>query len=180
MDIARAAGSIRITAQDYLLEVRQDPPRAVLADRTGRIWSALSLLTDLDCTSARDETYEGSQPQVDADGECVMVSVAAESLLWRSKLVTLRCTDERLELTVTVEGHGLLTFGCSAAMGYCRTGRLGRSDRASSSLQSSAPIRPNRYRSSDRPPRPPRLGWSETIDQGAGTGCSPQHRCAWR
>ena len=109
MDIARAAGSIRITAQDYLLEVRQDPPRAVLADRTGRIWSALSLLTDLDCTSARDETYEGSQPQVDADGECVMVSVAAESLLWRSKLVTLRCTDERLELTVTVEGHGLLT-----------------------------------------------------------------------
>jgi hypothetical protein len=91
------------------LEVSQDPPRAALADRTGRIWSALSLLADLENTDGRDETYGASQPQVVTDGECVVVSVAIESPLWRSKVVTLRCTDDRLELTVTVEGRGLLT-----------------------------------------------------------------------
>jgi hypothetical protein len=109
VDIARVAGSFRIVAQDYQLEVRQDPSRAVLADRTGRIWSALSLLADLDSTDGRDETYGGAPPQVEVDGECVMVSVAAGSLLWRSKVVTLRCTDDRLELSATVEGCGLLT-----------------------------------------------------------------------
>ena len=109
MDFARAAGGIRIVAQDYQLEVRQDPPRAVLADRAGRIWSALSLLADLDCTDARDETYGSSQPQAAADGNGVLVTVTTESLLWRSKVVTLRCTNDRLELTVTVEGHGSLT-----------------------------------------------------------------------
>ena len=108
MDIARAAGSIRIIAQDYLLEVRQDPPRAVLADRTGRIWSALSLLADLDCTNGRDETYGASQPQVVTDGECVVVSVTVESPLWRSKVVTLRCTDDRL----AVDGDGRGPMAC--------------------------------------------------------------------
>jgi hypothetical protein len=109
MDIARAAGRVRIMAQDYQLEVRQEPPRAVLADRRGRIWSALSLLADLDCTDARDEMYGSPQPQVAADGDGVVVRVTAASPLWRSKVVTLRCTNDRLELTVTVEGHGTLT-----------------------------------------------------------------------
>jgi hypothetical protein len=109
MDIARAVGSIRITAQDYLLEVRQDSPRAVLADQSSRIWSSLSLLADLDRTDLRDETYGSAHPQVEADSDGVVVSVTVESPLWRSKVVTLRCTDDRLELTVTVEGRGLLT-----------------------------------------------------------------------
>ncbi len=33
MDATRADGRTRVIAQDYQLEVRQDPPRVVLADR---------------------------------------------------------------------------------------------------------------------------------------------------
>ncbi len=109
MDVTRADGRIRVIAEDYQLEVRQDPPRAVLADRTGRIWSALTLLADLDCVDARDETYGNTEPQVTVEGDVVVVTVSAESVAWQSKEVTLRCRKDSLELSVTVEGEGRLT-----------------------------------------------------------------------
>lgn len=109
MDVARVAGSTRISAQDYQLDVRPDPPRAVFADRTGRIWSALALLADLDCAGARDETYGSGELQVRVEGDVVVVTVTAESPVWRSKEVTLRCREDSLELSVTVDGDGALT-----------------------------------------------------------------------
>ncbi len=80
MKMTRTADSIRIVAQEYQLEVRPNPPRAVLADREGRIWSALSLLADVDCTSAHDETHGDPQPEVSVDGDAVLVSVSGDSV----------------------------------------------------------------------------------------------------
>ena len=96
-------------ARDYQLEVRQDPPRAVLSDRAGRIWSALTLLADVDRVDARDESYGTLLPTVSAEDGGVVVRVAAESPAWRSKTVELRCLEDGVAVSVTVEGEGLLT-----------------------------------------------------------------------
>ena len=81
----------------------------MLADRTGRIWSALTLLADVDRVDARDESYGDLRPEVVADDGAVVVSVTAESPVWRSKTVVLRCHEDGAELSVMVEGEGLLT-----------------------------------------------------------------------
>jgi hypothetical protein len=108
MDISRDRGRIRITAEDYALEVRPGPPRAVLADRSGRIWSALVLLADLDTTEGRDETYRTSEPEAWPDGAAATVEVVAESRRWAAKVTRLRCTEQAVELDVTVTGSGTL------------------------------------------------------------------------
>ena len=81
----------------------------MLADRTGRIWSALTLLADVDRVDGRDGAYGDLQAQVTTEDDAVVVSVVAESPTWRSKTVTLRCFEEGVALSVTVEGEGLLT-----------------------------------------------------------------------
>ena len=69
----------------------------------------MTLLADVDCVDARDETYGSTDPQVTVEGDVVVVRVSAESVVWRSKEVTLRCREDSLEVSVTVEGEGRLS-----------------------------------------------------------------------
>ncbi len=62
----------------------------------------MTLLADLDCVGARDETCGSTESQVSVEGDVAVVRVAAESVVRRSKEVTLHCREDRLELSVTV------------------------------------------------------------------------------
>lgn len=120
MRITAAPGTRTIHADAYLLEVRADPPRAVLADPDGRIWSHLSLLASVDAVGAADESYDVGAPTVhDAAGAPVgadpvdapvaEVRLDCGSTAWGRRRTTLRCLPDRLELTVEVAGAGVLT-----------------------------------------------------------------------
>jgi hypothetical protein len=120
MRVTTAPGSRTIIADDYVLEVRADPPRAVLADRDGRIWSHLSLLASVDRVGAADESLDVGAPTVHApDGSAVgsapadlphvEVRLDCASTAWDRRRVTLRCAPDRLELEVEVAGAGAVT-----------------------------------------------------------------------
>lgn len=120
MRITTAPGRRTIHADAYLLEVRADPPRAVLADPDGRIWSHLSLLASVDVVGAADESSDVGAPTVhDASGAPVgtepvdtpvaEVRLDCRSTAWARRRTTLRCLPDRLELVVEVEGAGVLT-----------------------------------------------------------------------
>ena len=111
MHISHRPGSVTVTAPGYLVEVRANPPRAILADTGGRIWSHLSLLASLDRTDVADESTAVGAPTVAAasDGSgAVDVVLVAESSAWATRTVRLRCLPDRLEHEVTVTGHGVL------------------------------------------------------------------------
>lgn len=120
MRITAAPGTRTIHAETYLVEVRADPPRAVLAAPDGRIWSHLSLLASVDVVGAADESYDVGAPTVhDAAGDPVgtdpvdtpvaEVRLDCGSTAWGRRRTTLRCLPDRLELTVEVAGSGVLT-----------------------------------------------------------------------
>lgn len=120
MRITAGPGTRTVAADTYLLEVRSDPPRAVLADPDGRIWSHLSLLASVDRVGVADESLDVGAPTVHAtDGspvgsdpvetDAAEVRLVCTSTAWARRAVTLRCLPDRLELVVEVEGDGVLT-----------------------------------------------------------------------
>ena len=106
----QADGAVRLVAPEYVVEVRADPPRAILADRDGRIWSHLSLLASLDRTDVRDESYAIGVPEVVGPDHlgAVVVRTRARTPAWDEKEVSLHCTDEEVSVTATVRGTGTL------------------------------------------------------------------------
>ncbi|WP_246131264.1 hypothetical protein [Cellulomonas aerilata] len=100
-----------MTAPAYLLEVRANPPRAILADPDGRLWSHLSLLASVDRTDVADESLGPAVPVVvraDDGSDAVDVLLTTRSSAWDARTVRLRCLPDRIELQVTVRGHGVL------------------------------------------------------------------------
>ncbi|GIG29566.1 hypothetical protein [Cellulomonas marina] len=109
----------RVTAAAYLLEVRAHPPRAVLAGTDGRIWAHLSLLASVDRTDLVDESLAVGAPTVrqhvvaaaaggPGDEDVVDVELVVATTAWERTRVRLRCHEDHLVLTVTVEGRGTL------------------------------------------------------------------------
>src|SRR5918997_1648362 len=93
--ITAAPGTHTVTAHSYVVEVRADPPRAVLADPAGRPLGPQGPGAPV-----------GSEP-VEADA--VDITLDCTSTAWQHRSVRLRCLPDRLELTVDVAGEGLLT-----------------------------------------------------------------------
>jgi len=108
--VERRPGAVRIHASAYVVEVRANPPRAVLADPAGRIWSQLSLLASLDRTDVRDASYGVGAPDVGEPGEdgAVDVVLTVATPAWEAKEVRLRCSADEVALTATVRGSGTL------------------------------------------------------------------------
>ncbi len=119
----RHGAAVRLVAPEYVVEVRADPPRAILADRDGRLWSHVSLLASLDRTDVRDESWAVGAPEVSEPDEegTVVVRVPARTLAWESKEVRLHCTDEEVSVTATVTGSGTLA-GATVLGGHALLG----------------------------------------------------------
>ncbi|GAA4424539.1 hypothetical protein GCM10023169_21290 [Georgenia halophila] len=109
MEIDAHPGATTITAETYLVEVRRDAPKAVLADLDGRIWSHLSLLASVDCADGADESYPDGPAVVERTEEGAVVRARYRTTRWAEKEVRLLCRPQSLELTVTVRGRGDLT-----------------------------------------------------------------------
>ncbi|WP_282944983.1 hypothetical protein [Cellulomonas endometrii] len=120
MRITAGPGTHTLVADTYVLQVRANPPRAVLADPDGRIWSHLSLLASVDRVGVADESLDVGVPTVHrpdgtavgsepAEVDAAEVRLDVTSTAWRRRRVTLRCLPDRLELVVDVEGDGVLT-----------------------------------------------------------------------
>lgn len=104
-------GTHTITAASYQLQVRGPQRVAVLADPDGRIWSQLSLLASVDRADLSDESFDVGEPRVSArraGEDMVEVELACRSSAWSAKSVLLRCFEDRLEISVRVEGTGSL------------------------------------------------------------------------
>ncbi|WP_456817388.1 hypothetical protein [Cellulomonas sp. URHB0016] len=106
--LTHGAGTWTVTADTYVVEVGRQPPRAVVADRAGRIWSQLSLLASVDRVDQPDESFALEVPVVEVVGAAVQVCVVARSTAWDVRRVVLRCLADRIEVTVQVEGEGVL------------------------------------------------------------------------
>jgi len=146
VSVQRRPGAVLVSAPAYLLEVRDDPPRAILADHDGRIWSHLSLLASLDRVDVADESYGVGAPRVEerAGGQ-VEVVLEAASPAWTAKRVRLLCTPEAVEVDVTVEGTGVLAeASVLGGRAVLRTGACGtfRSSTEFASVFSPAPTEP--------------------------------------
>ncbi|MPV36640.1 alpha-amylase family protein [Georgenia subflava] len=106
MDLTTSPGATTVTAETYVLEVRHDPPKAVLADPDGRIWSHLSLTASVDRADGVDESYAARPAVVERGEDGVTVVAVSSSSVWEHKEVRLVCRPTSLELTVTVRGDG--------------------------------------------------------------------------
>jgi hypothetical protein len=115
---------IRVTADEYALELDfSNTARAGyarLSDAAGREWTTISLLASVHTASAPDENWELSAPVAAETDAGVRITVEARSTAWASKRLTLLCTSEAIELSVTVEGRGDITeltlFGGQGSM----------------------------------------------------------------
>lgn len=110
LSLQRRPSAIVVTGARYVLEIDADEPRATLCDRaedgsSGRVWSDLSLLAQLDLMDVRDESYDVAPARVVAESDdAVEVVVDATSPVWLDKAVHVRCTADAVELWATVTG----------------------------------------------------------------------------
>jgi hypothetical protein len=106
---------IVVTGTDYRLVIRgvgggfARAPYALLTDSDHSRWSALSLLSSVHRVGVPDETRQVDSITVEMDGEDVVIVVASHSSAWNGHTLTLRCTDDTVELSVTVAGRGRIT-----------------------------------------------------------------------
>ena len=97
--------SIVVEKPGYVLEVSESGLRATLGPPGGDPWLALRPLSAFDRVDGVDETLAVSAPQLVDD----RIVIERRSTLWDRAAVTIRCTDEQVELRATVSGRGDLT-----------------------------------------------------------------------
>ncbi|MDQ1597261.1 MAG: hypothetical protein QOI70_685 [Microbacteriaceae bacterium] len=120
----KTGSGIRVVTDTYSLELSSvDEGRAsyaLLSSPDGRPWTAISLLASVHTASSPDETWELLRPDAVETDDGVTISVEARSTAWTRKRLTFLCTNEAVELSVTVEGRGDITdltiFGGQGSM----------------------------------------------------------------
>ncbi|OJV59632.1 MAG: hypothetical protein BGO38_12565 [Cellulomonas sp. 73-145] len=141
MQLINGPGTHTVAARDYVLQVRSAPPEAILAEPDGRIWARLSLLASVDRVDVPDESVDVGAPVVRTladdgatpthDGFVVEVRLTTDSTAWDHRTTVLRCFEDRVEVTVHVEGQGRVStvrlLGGRAALrsGACGSFRSG-------------------------------------------------------
>ncbi|MGV3714242.1 hypothetical protein [Pseudolysinimonas sp.] len=112
--IDRDGSRVRITGVAYALSfdeqaLRTRAPLARLEDADGATWSELSLLASAHTRTGADETLRVVAVEVAAAADVVEVRVAARSSTWARRETVLRCSADRVELRVELDGTGDLT-----------------------------------------------------------------------
>jgi hypothetical protein len=76
----------------------------VLRDPAGETWMRINLLSSVSTDRMPDETWQVDGVSAEAEGADIVLTVRTRSTAWKTHLLTLRCTPETVELSVTVEG----------------------------------------------------------------------------
>lgn len=111
--LERAGRSLTVTTPAYRLEFRDTEPSsapyAVLSDPAGREWTEFSLLSCVHTASSPDEVFRLGHITARRDGDAVEVTAVLASTAWTHHETRLRCTADRVELSVVVTGSGRVT-----------------------------------------------------------------------
>lgn len=113
--LTRADDAVTITADSYRLSWRTGErgvirsPYLTLSDPDDARWTRLCVLSSVHTAQGRDETTSISEPEVEADGDDLLVRIVTVSSQWRSRELEIRCTSDALEVTLVADGSGDLT-----------------------------------------------------------------------
>ncbi|MGF3056336.1 hypothetical protein [Microbacterium sp. YY-01] len=104
-----------IEAASYTLTWKTGPdglvrsPYFELSDAAGQRWMRLCALSSVHTRTARDEAMHLLEPEVIEHNGALVVTVRTDSTAWNKRVLELRCTNETIEITAEVHGHGHLT-----------------------------------------------------------------------
>ncbi|MET4637976.1 hypothetical protein [Mycetocola sp. 2940] len=128
--LERAGRSLTVTTPAYRLEVRETEPAsapyAVLSDSAGREWTEFSLLSSVHTVASADEVFRLGNVTARRAGDAVDITAVLSSSAWTQHETRVRCTADRVELSIVVTGSGRITevtvFGGVGAMPNGATG----------------------------------------------------------
>jgi len=115
IELTRDGDRLTVSTGSYRLEVPDSGagfarfPYARLSDPHGVRWASLNLLSSVDTVQSTDETWEVDGVRADDRGGDVVLTVSTRSTAWHRHTLTLRCSPEAVELTVSVAGAGRTT-----------------------------------------------------------------------
>jgi hypothetical protein len=107
-------GRLTVTADTYRLEVLDtgtrfaDSPYLLLAAPAGEGWVAIDPISSVDTTDAPDEVLEVGPLRIEELDGVVVLVVDTPSTAWRHHAARIVCHPDRVELSIEVEGAGLL------------------------------------------------------------------------
>lgn len=108
--LERTGRSVTVATSAYRLDIRDtDPdtaPYAVLSDRNGRVWTEFSLLSSVHTLGSPDEVFRLGPILVHRSDDGVDITARLSSTAWTRHETRLRCTADRVELSVVVAGSG--------------------------------------------------------------------------
>lgn len=99
---SRTAKAIVVDAPEYRLDVALGRPLAVLSSADGGLWTDLSLVASVDTVGMPDEASGAFAIAAEQDGDDVVITASADSSVWSSRVVTVRCTPTEVRASVRV------------------------------------------------------------------------------
>jgi hypothetical protein len=118
MKLRRVDGTLIVSADAYRLTFAHDRPFVYLDNAAGERLVELFALSSVHLLGELDDTTRCGSWTVEETADQIVISLAAESSAWRSKVYRFRCLARRFVYEIEVEGDGRLAqvsyFG-----GYC-------------------------------------------------------------
>jgi hypothetical protein len=85
-----------------------DRPYVFLTDPKGKRLAELFVLSSVHTLQGRDDTVHVDSWQAEQSGDQIILSLTAQSSLWRRKTYRFRCAESRFSYEIEVEGEGRL------------------------------------------------------------------------
>ncbi len=108
MDLIKKEGSLKVTAQKYTLTFAADRPFVYLNGPDKEWLAELFIYSSVHPLNGRDDTPRLRAMEAEQRGAETVVSLTADSSVWKSKTYRFRCQENRFVYEVEVEGHGQL------------------------------------------------------------------------
>jgi hypothetical protein len=99
----------KVTASRYTLAIAPDRPYVYLFDLHNEKAVEFFALSSVHTMTGRDDTVKIGAWSVEKTPEKIVLSVTAESSIWKSKTYRFHCYDNRIAYEIEVEGQGDLT-----------------------------------------------------------------------
>lgn len=100
-------GTATVVAAGYRLDIDAAGRFAAVSDTAGRRWATLRLLAAVDATDGVDETLAVEAPEY-VEQERLQVRIRRRSSRWDDASVDLELSEDEIEVSAAVRGHGRL------------------------------------------------------------------------